>query len=65
MNIEITSKKELKIAKKNGYYLIKQEKGIFYIYVKYDDDNQLYYIECMDTIADALISVYNGYIETI
>ena len=63
MTIEITQKKDLKINGKNGYYLIKQEKDIFYIYKKYNDDDNLYYIESMKTIVDALIRIYNGYIE--
>ena len=63
LEIEITEKKDIKVSKKNGYYLIRQDKDKFYIYVKYNDDEQLYYMESTDSITDSLIRVYNGYIE--
>ena len=63
LEIEITKNKDIKIPKRNGYYLIKQDKDKFYIYVKYNDDEQLYYVENTDSITEAFIRVYSGYIE--
>lgn len=59
MNIDLLNDKEIiiNIPKTSGYFIIKQEKNLFYLYRKYDINEPLYYIQNFNNIYDCLTYV--------
>lgn len=61
MNIDVLNNNEIiiDIPKTTGYFIIKQEKDIFYLYRKNNINEPVYYIQNFNKIYDCLMYAKN------